>query len=76
LDKPPLFREIGKKQLYTGYLKMDLADPLQQGNFIVFKGDKHASGRNLVIEGIVRNFLQENEDNRVVFAGLSTSDAG
>ena len=74
-DKSPIFREIATKQLFTGFMRLDLAEPLQQGNFIVFKGDKRASGRDLVIEGIVRNFLGENKDNRVVFAGLSHVDA-
>jgi len=38
-----------------------MADPLTQGNFIILKGDKRASGKHLVIEGAIRNFLEEDE---------------
>jgi hypothetical protein len=30
---------------------------MSKGNFIVLKGDKRASGKHLVIEGAVQNFL-------------------
>ena len=45
--------------MFTGYLRIDMADPITKGNFIVLKGDKRASGKHLVIQGAVGNFLKE-----------------
>ncbi len=74
-DKQYLRREIGTKQLNSGYMRLDLADPLQQGNFIVLKGDNQASGKHMVVQGIIKNFLSESKDHRVVVAGLNRQHA-
>lgn len=49
LSKPPLRRKLVTDQLFTGHLRLDLADPLTKGNFIVLKGNKRSSGKNLVV---------------------------
>ena len=72
-DRPTWRRKIVEDQLYTGHLRIDMADPLTQGNFIVLKGDKRASGKHLVIEGAISNFLQDDESNRLVYASLSSA---
>jgi len=46
-----------------------MVSPLSRGNFIVLKGDKRASGKNLVVQGAINEFLSESEDNRVVYVG-------
>lgn len=57
LDKPPFKRQSIKEQLFTGHMRLDMGEPLSKGNFIVLKGDKRASGKNLVLEGAVNSFL-------------------
>lgn len=49
-----------------------MCEPLLRGNFIVLKGDKLASGKDLVIESAIKNFLREGEDHRVVHVSLNT----
>jgi len=56
-------------------MRIDMADPMSKGNFIVLKGDKRASGKHLVIEGAVQNFLSQDKDNRVVHVGLQKNRA-
>lgn len=48
-----------------------MADPLSKGNFIVMKGDKRASGKNIVVQGAINNFLKEDKQNKVVYVGNS-----
>ena len=50
---------------------MDLCEPLLRGNLIVLKGDKLASGKDLVVEGTIKNFLKEAEDHRVIHICLN-----
>ena len=69
LQKTPLKRNLVSNQLYTGHLRLDMVSPLSRGNFIVLKGDKRASGKNLVVTGAINEFLKESEDNRVVYVG-------
>ena len=52
-----------------------MVSPLSRGNFIVLKGDKRASGKNLVVTGAINQFLQESKDNRVVYVGQSQQTA-
>ena len=58
LAKAPYKRHLVKDQMFTGHLRIDMADPMTKGNFIVLKGDKRASGKHLVIRGAVDNFLK------------------
>jgi F0F1-type ATP synthase alpha subunit len=71
LSKPPLKRNLVSQQLFTGHLRLDMANPMSQGNFIVLKGDKRASGKELVVQGAINSFLGESPDNRVVYVGLN-----
>jgi hypothetical protein len=57
LSKAPYKRNWVQEQLFSGHMRIDMADPMSKGNFIVLKGDKRASGKHLVIEGAVQNFL-------------------
>ena len=52
-----------------------MVSPLSRGNFIVLKGDKRASGKNLVVSGTINEFLKESKDNRVVYVGQSKKTA-
>jgi len=52
-----------------------MADPMAKGNFIVLKGDKRASGKHLIIEGAVQQFLNEDEENTVVYVSLTKNSA-
>ena len=52
-----------------------MVSPLSRGNFIVLKGDKRASGKNLVVSGAINEFLKESKDNRVVYVGQSMKTA-
>ena len=49
LQKAPYKRNLVSNQLYSGHLRLDMVSPLSRGNFIVLKGDKRASGKNLVV---------------------------
>lgn len=46
--------------------------PIAKGNLVSMKGDKRASGKHLVAEGAVNNFLSENPKNRAVYVGMSS----
>lgn len=61
LQKPPLKRNLVSNQLFTGHLRLDMVSPLSRGNFIVLKGDKRASGKNLVVSGAINEFLKESK---------------
>lgn len=52
-----IHRSIVKKQLYTGHMRLDLAQPLTQGNVILFKGHKNLGKTRLAINTI-EQFLQ------------------
>ena len=52
-----------------------MVSPLSRGNFIVLKGDKRASGKNLVVTGAINEFLKESKHNRVVYVGQSQQTA-
>ena len=75
LSKPPLKRSLVNSQLFTGHLRLDLADPLTKGNFIVIRGDKRSSGKNLVVQGAINSFLKEDKQNRVVYVGQTKKTA-
>ena len=67
LSKPPMKRHLVKEQLFTGHLRLDMADPISKGNFVILKGDKRASGKHLVVEGAINQFLEESENHSVVY---------
>ena len=48
-----------------------MCEQLLRGNMIVLKGDKLASGKDLVIESSIKHFLKEGGDNRVVYVCLN-----
>jgi hypothetical protein len=48
ISKAPFLRQLINKQLYSGHLRVDMAQPMSEGNFIVFKGTKRASGKQEV----------------------------
>ena len=71
LDKAPFNRSKLSSQLYSGYLRLDLCEPLLRGNLIVLKGDKLASGKDLVMESAIKHFLKEDSSHRVVHVSLN-----
>lgn len=71
LDRAPYRRSILKNQLYSGYLRLDMCEPLLKGNLIVLKGDKLASGKDLVVESSIKHFLKESDDHRVIHVSLN-----
>jgi F0F1-type ATP synthase alpha subunit len=75
LSKPPLKRNLVSQQLFSGHLRLDMANPMSQGNFIVLKGDKRASGKEMVVQGAINSFLAESPNNRVVYVGLHQKTA-
>ena len=52
-----------------------MCEPLLRGNLIVLKGDKFASGKDLVVESSIKHFLKEGDDHRVIYVGLNESRA-
>jgi hypothetical protein len=52
-----------------------MAQPMSQGNFIVFKGDKRASGKQNVAISAVKQFLTESKNNQAVFVGFTQQTA-
>jgi F0F1-type ATP synthase alpha subunit len=62
-----------QKQLFTGHARLDLAQPLSQGNFIIFKGERNLGKTSLAINTISQ-FLLENGNNRAIYVGLSKNN--
>jgi hypothetical protein len=48
-----------------------MCEPLLRGNMIVLKGDKLASGKDLVVESSIKHFLKEGSNHRVVYVCLN-----
>lgn len=48
-----------------------MCEPMLRGNFIVLKGDKLASGKDLVMESAIKHFLKEDSSHRVVHVSLN-----
>lgn len=71
LDKAPFKRQKLLNQLYSGFLRLDFCEPLLRGNMIVLKGDKFASGKDLVVESAIKHFLREGSNHRVIYACLN-----
>ena len=67
-------RQLVGHQLISGHMRIDLGNPLTQGNFIFFKG-KANIGKTTVALSTIRNFLRENNLNRAIYVGL-TKNAG
>lgn len=40
LQKTTIKRNVINKQLFTGHIRLDLGQPLSQGNVIIFKGER------------------------------------
>jgi hypothetical protein len=70
LSKAPYKREKIFKQLVSGHLRVDLAQPMAEGNFILFKGDKVASGKQQVACDTMCQYLKI-PSNKVVYVGYS-----
>ena len=52
-----------------------MADPITQGNMVVLKGDKQASGRDKVVSGAISAFVSENDANRAVYVCLNSKSS-
>jgi F0F1-type ATP synthase alpha subunit len=65
-------RSLVTKQLFTGHTRLDLAQPLSQGNVIMFKGERNLGKTRLAVNTI-NQFLQENDSNRAIYVDLSKS---
>ena len=50
----------------SGFMRLDLCEPMLKGNMIIFKGDKLSSGKDLVVSSPIKHFLKENDFNRVI----------
>jgi len=59
LQRPPYKRNWVKQQLFSGHLRVDMAQPMSQGTFIIFKGDKRSSGKQDVAISTISQFLKE-----------------
>jgi F0F1-type ATP synthase alpha subunit len=57
LKKPSRRRQLVNRQLYTGHLRIDMANPISKGNFVILKGDRRASGKNLVVQGAINSHI-------------------
>lgn len=65
LKKPPYKRKFIHRQLESGHLRIDLNQPMAEGNMIMFSG-KSQSGKLEVSLSTAQNFLQKSEKNKVV----------
>jgi F0F1-type ATP synthase alpha subunit len=54
----------------TGQVRLDLGNPLTQGNFIFFKGTSN-TGKTQVAMSTIREFVKEDKGNRAVYVGLT-----
>lgn len=54
----------------TGQVRLDLGNPLTQGNFIFFKGTSN-TGKTQVAMSTIREFVKEDQGNRAVYVGLT-----
>ena len=61
LEKAPLKRRLVSEQLYSGQMRIDMGQPMTKGNLIVFKGDKRASGKSIVVENAAKSFIAESD---------------
>ena len=62
-----------KNQLMTGHMRLDLAQPLTQGNVILFKGERNLGKTRLAINTISQ-FLQQSDSNRAIYVGLTKNN--
>jgi F0F1-type ATP synthase alpha subunit len=67
-------RTLVRTQLPTGHMRLDLAQPLTQGNFILFKGERNLGKTRLAVSTISQ-FLQKDPSNRAIYVGLSKSNS-
>jgi len=58
------------KQLNTGHFRIDLVQPLAQGNMSVLEG-KVGKGKSQVAFDTIEEFLSESPNNSAVYVGLS-----
>jgi hypothetical protein len=70
-NQAPYKRNVVSKQLFSGHLRLDMTNPMTQGNFIVLKGDKRSSGKHNVMQGAINSFLDEDQNNKAIFVSLS-----
>jgi hypothetical protein len=51
-------------------MRIDIANPMVQGNLIVFKGERNL-GKSRTAFSVIGQFLKENKNNRAIYVGLS-----
>ena len=72
MSKAPYKRDLVSKQLYSGYMRIDMVQPMSEGNFIVFKGER-ATGKTTLAMNTIQQFLSESSDNRAIYVGLNNT---
>ena len=48
-----------------------MCHPMAKGNFILLKGKWNSSGKNLLIKGAIKRFIETEEDGREIYVSLS-----
>jgi F0F1-type ATP synthase alpha subunit len=71
MPKTPLIRELNSEQLLSGHIRIDLLQPMTKGNFILMKGNRSV-GKTTMTESIIKKFLAEDSESKVVYVGMST----
>ena len=49
-----------------------MVQPMSQGNFIVFQGER-GTGKTTLAKSTIQQFLKESEYNRAIYVGLNNS---
>lgn len=65
--------------LYTGSIMVDFVNPLNKGNMILFRGQRHL-GKRYLVDSTVLNFLYNNkannkDNNKVIYVTFSKKSA-
>ena len=63
-------RELVANQLVTGHMRLDLGNPLTQGNIIFLRGS-HNTGKTSLAMSAIKQFGRESPDNRAIYVGLT-----
>lgn len=55
-------------------MRIDIANPLTQGNVIIFKGERNL-GKTRTAFSVIEQFAKESKNNRAIYVGLSKANA-
>lgn len=69
LPKTSLKRKYNDQQLISGHMRLDLLNPMTQGNLILVEG-KRAVGKTELSKNVINNFLQSDPSAKAVYVSM------